>query len=153
MGRSTHFSRLPKASGAVVLRFPIPTRPVSINEVAGGHWAKRQRAVKPWREAAFHACREAGLGELPPSVVAVALPFRTNRRRDPHNYVGTVVKGIVDGIVAAGCLPDDTPEWVEVRDPELIVVGQEPKTLEAVVVLVPMMVVDTFVDEVERDCA
>ena len=39
------------------------------------------------------------------------------------NYVGTVVKAIVDGMVDAGCWPDDTAEWVEIRQPVLVVGG------------------------------
>ena len=55
-----------------------------------------------------------------PSTVEVFIPFTTNRRRDPHNYVGTVVKWIIDGLVYAGAWPDDTPEWVTVLEPVLV---------------------------------
>ena len=37
------------------------------------------------------------------------------------NYVGTVVKAVIDGMVDAGCWPDDTAEWVEIRQPVLAV--------------------------------
>jgi hypothetical protein len=60
------------------------------------------------------------LDEIPPSIVRVTIPFTQHRRRDPHNYVGTVVKWIIDGLVYAGAWPDDTPEWVEVLEPVLV---------------------------------
>ena len=39
------------------------------------------------------------------------------------NYVGTVVKALIDGMVDAGCWPDDTAEFVEIRQPVLVVGG------------------------------
>ena len=39
------------------------------------------------------------------------------------NYVGSVVKATIDGLVDAGCWPDDTAEWVEIRQPLLVVGG------------------------------
>jgi len=38
------------------------------------------------------------------------------------NYL-PVVKAIVDGLVDAGCWPDDTAEFVEIRQPVLVVGG------------------------------
>jgi hypothetical protein len=105
-----------------VIRWTIEgLKPVSINEVAGGHWMKRHRLLTPWKSVAMDAallfapldCRN----KL--TTVRVSIPFKTNRRRDPHNYTGTVVKSIVDGFVLAGVWPDDTAEWVTVLDPEL----------------------------------
>ena len=62
---------------------------------------------------------------MKPSLVTVALPFARAGTRDPMNYVGTVVKALIDGMVDAGCWPDDTAEWVEVRQPVLEVGGTE----------------------------
>ena len=39
------------------------------------------------------------------------------------NYIGTIVKAVIDGLVDAGCWPDDTAEWVEIRQPTLQVGG------------------------------
>jgi hypothetical protein len=47
------------------------------------------------------------------------LTFPRNARRDPHNYVGTVVKKLVDTLVGLGVVPDDTADWVTVIEPEL----------------------------------
>ncbi len=59
-------------------------------------------------------------GGLPPSVVQIDIPFTQNRRRDPHNYCGTVLKAIIDGLVEINYWPDDTPEWVGHRESNLI---------------------------------
>lgn len=81
-----------------------------------------------WRQAAMvYARNQWGTGftkdPLPACTVHVTIPFTTNRRRDPHNYTGTVVKPIVDGLVDARLWPDDNPDWVTVLDPTCAVGG------------------------------
>lgn len=71
-----------------------------------------QYAKRRWPDRESRACG--------PATVWVHLPFTTARRRDPHNFV-PCVKAIVDGLVDAGVWPDDTPEWVRVMEPELVV--------------------------------
>ena len=56
-----------------------------------------------------------------PSVVRLHIGFKQRRRRDPHNYCGTVLKSVVDGLVGVGLWPDDTPDWVGHRESNLIV--------------------------------
>jgi Holliday junction resolvase RusA-like endonuclease len=63
--------------------------------------------------------REKRKRALEPALVRVHIPFTQNRRRDPHNYCGTVVKAIIDGLVKAGAWEDDTPEYVEHLSPVL----------------------------------
>lgn len=106
----------------MILQFEAPTAPVSINQLAGRHWAARERRLKPWRMAAYEVGKlvHSTRGEYTSKVVVtVSLPFTTNRRRDAHNYTGTVVKAIVDGLVASRLLVDDNDSWVEVADPVL----------------------------------
>lgn len=102
------------------LTFPRPTQPLSINRVK--HWAQRRRLCQPWRDATFALAhnRRDGWGATPVTV-QVVIPFDKPARRDAHNYTGTVVKAVVDGLVLARIVPDDTPEWVTVLDPELVV--------------------------------
>ncbi len=112
--------------------FTAPTAPWSVN--ARMHHMSEHRIARQWREAAARAARfQLGPGvTLPPCEVHVAIPFPKPGRRDPHNYVGTVVKRIVDGLgpelvrrtgvsPGAGLWPDDTPEYVTVLEPSLVV--------------------------------
>lgn len=109
----------------VELRFPAPSTPPSINAVTGKHWAVRRRMLEPWRTAAGWAWNA-----LPREVraevagrrcsVHLTIPFAARRARDPHNYVGTVCKAVVDQLVEQGAWPDDTPAWVTVPEPTLV---------------------------------
>jgi hypothetical protein len=103
----------------LVVRFEPPDRVFSINERL--HWAPRAQLTANWRGASEVYARKAKRAlfgdELGAATVRVHLPFRNKHRRDPHNYVGTVVKAIVDGLVDAKLFPDDTAEWVSVAEP------------------------------------
>lgn len=104
----------------IELAFPPPTKPWSTNDERRMHWAVRARTVKAWRETAAWTARAARLRcPLPPALVTVTVPFGRNGRRDPMNYVGTIVKATIDGLVDAGCWPDDTADFVEIRQPTL----------------------------------
>lgn len=120
----------------VVLEFPAPNRPLSENEKRKmRHWAQWRRRLDPWHEATQWAWKlipqEQRVLVVDKGVnVLVELPFKTNARRDPHNYVGTNIKSIVDALTTkvdrttkqvtwAGAWPDDTPEWVTVIEPAI----------------------------------
>lgn len=105
------------------------------------HWASVRRRLDPWREAVAlewehiktaNAIEVAALRESVCSV-EVILPFkRTEKqwstdRRDPHNYVSTTIKAIVDSLVdkrKRGQLVeerlfiDDTPQYLTVLEPQ-----------------------------------
>lgn len=101
-----------------------PAVPLSTNEERSiGHWRTRERLM-PWKLAAWAAARNARLDlivENDPCYVTLEIPFTTERRRDPSNYIGTIVKAVVDGLVQAKTWPDDTPDYVTIREPILIV--------------------------------
>jgi Holliday junction resolvase RusA-like endonuclease len=105
------------------LGFP-PERPLSTNESNRMHWAQRDRRLEPWRKAAWALAQQQKIPEQVggrKSKVTMVIPFRTKTKRDPHNYVGTVVKATVDGLVQAGVWPDDNPVYVEVMEPMLVI--------------------------------
>lgn len=114
----------------MILRFSPPAKAWSTNEVPPNVRAKiKLSKVKAlWRDTAFYTAKSQGVGRgkwiYQQSNVQVTIPFPTNRRRDPSNYVGTVVKAIVDGLVIAGFWPDDNPDWVTIIEP-ILVVGNE----------------------------
>jgi crossover junction endodeoxyribonuclease RusA len=125
------------------LSFLAPGVPPSINKTKGIHWAASRRLLTPWRDLARAVAHNAivkrgGRAKFRqvPISVQVTLPFRQGARRDPHNYTGTVVKAIVDGLKNAGLVPDDTADWVTVLDP-IIVVVPAPKPLRVTITLRP----------------
>lgn len=136
----------------LILGFPAPTQPLSINKARGRHWAASKRLLDPWNHMALVAMRQ-GLarawvteqrggrwhdGVRTPVSIQVELPFRTAAaRRDPHNYTGTNVKAVVDGLVRGGLVPDDGPEWVTVVDPALIIQRDKSEPLMARVIITP----------------
>ena len=114
--------------GALELRLgPPPAPPLSLNKERTQHWAKtRRESIEPWKEwmwamAVQHRLKQRVRGR--PCWVQFVLPFRDNRRRDPHNYV-PVVKACIDGLVCANVWPDDTAEYVTIVDSQLVV-GRE----------------------------
>lgn len=122
---------------SLTIRFPQPAKPLSVNE--GGHWAARRRRTKPWWDQAYLqaliAVRRGRWTPGRPITVQVVIAFRDDRRRDPHNYTGTVVKAVVDGLVKGGLIPDDTVEWATVIDPTLDVQRDRTKRLEASIIV------------------
>lgn len=100
-----------------------PERPLSLNQARGMHWADVRRQTDPWKLLAWSVALNAGLADVirgEPCVVTVHIPFRTNHRRDPHNFV-PVCKAVVDGLVKAKVWPDDTAQFVTVTEPVCVV--------------------------------
>jgi hypothetical protein len=102
--------------------------------------------MKLWKEAAFWCWKHQRYGDAAealgqPATVLIELGFHTNRRRDPHNYVGTVCKAIVDGLVLAGLWEDDNPKWVTLHEPVLTVhkFRNKDEVLPCIVYLKPRM--------------
>lgn len=86
-------------------------RPLTLNGSRGQHYA-RARLVKALRWRSKLGAINAG---IPPCArVAVELHYapRDRRRRDPMNLVATL-KPVEDGVVDAGVIPDDTPQYSE----------------------------------------
>lgn len=127
--------------------FEAPTRPLSENESRTMHWGARNRRLNPWKEITLQGWEALAkddsifklIGEY--GIVQLYLPFnRTEKqwaadRRDPHNYVSTMCKVVVDvltdktkgkKILETRLWPDDTPEWVKVLEP-ILVRGTEAK--------------------------
>lgn len=102
--------------------FQQPSTPLSINKANSMHWATKRRYMEPWRmciRAAY--IRYTILRELPiaPVVIEFQFTFPKNVRRDPHNYIAPLVKGLIDELVDLHLVPDDNAEWVSVVEPKL----------------------------------
>lgn len=118
----------------VLIEFVIPAKVLNMNDKLMTRWQQKERRgfKNLWREAAKMGAIAAfpGVGPsgrlMPASDLFVSIPVPGKRGRDPHNLFPTI-KAICDGIVDAGLLVDDTPEFVTTHEPELRVVP--PKEL------------------------
>lgn len=135
------YSSVKDGKKTLTFTFAPPTRPLSENESRGQHWATKKRRLDPWKaitDEGWYALK--GLPDIDDfigkhSLVQLYLPFdRTEKqwaadRRDPHNYVGTMCKVVIDRLtdmtkgktlLESRLWPDDTPEWVKVLEPILV---------------------------------
>jgi hypothetical protein len=77
-------------------------------------WQVRYRMVRAWKRAALEAAQAQGLGPIPTPVHITATVHRNHSRAgrwDPANWADTA-KAVVDGIVLAGVLVDDSLDHV-----------------------------------------
>lgn len=88
--------------------------PPSPNQTRREHWAKRAAAAKLWKHDAFYAAieaREVWRGRvrfpLASADVRLVIVSPTTVRRDPDNAVAAM-KPLIDGLVQAGILADDS---------------------------------------------
>jgi len=87
-------------------------RPWTANAERTWHFQKRARVVREWRERFAWLARGDRIPPLQRISVA-AVPLVMNRRSLPD--VGAcfpAVKAAVDGLVDAGVIPDDSPQYV-----------------------------------------
>lgn len=122
----------------VVITFDAPGELLSMN---GKKNMATRKVEMAWRDAAYYAYvsafpRVGPKGRvMPPCIVHTCLPVQVGRRRDPSNFQATV-KRIVDGIQRAGAWPDDTPDWVDQRNPSFY--RDETRHQRVIVRLEPM---------------
>ena len=105
------------------------------NRLARSRWGQVQLSAynNNWKEAVrdgINVARHTGV--LPKEElnglwsVLVTFQFDKQRKRDPHNYVGTTVKPIIDQMVTMGVFPDDNANFVNVPQPVLEIVRFTP---------------------------
>lgn len=115
----------------------------STNEDRNLHWGKRYEVLEHWKRTAQVTfgqwkIRTKWKGHFPYTIVQLELVFPAKRRdgmpnttrRDPHNYCGTVVKAVIDGLVLAKAFPDDTPEYVGHRESILRLTDTDPPVMK-----------------------
>lgn len=109
-----------EAEWAAIIRlhFAPPAEMLNLNDRM--HWRPKAALVAAWRRAAMVHARNGGAAGLRlgrKSLITISLPVRSpGARRDPHNWVATC-KPIVDGLVDAGTLVDDSSKYVELAEP------------------------------------
>lgn len=102
------------------VQLPFVKPPLNSNQRL--HWAKKVRMTREIREGAALAIKAAGVPRC--KKVRVRLLWAVSdpkRRRDPSNVMPTQ-KAVVDGMVDAGVVPDDTFEFVVEEMPSLAAV-------------------------------
>jgi crossover junction endodeoxyribonuclease RusA len=103
----------------IVLPF---TRALSLNDRM--HHMVKAKTVALWRKAAKEGLLAADVPACTRVKAELIYIPAQNRRRDPDNLVAAM-KPIVDALVDAGVVPDDTQEYVERVWP--IITEPEPK--------------------------
>ncbi|HWB35564.1 MAG TPA: hypothetical protein VHA75_06015 [Rugosimonospora sp.] len=71
----------------------------------------RAAVVRAWRDAANVHARAARVPLLGRAHITITIRFADKRRRDVHNLYPTA-KALVDGVVDAGVLPDDSDQYL-----------------------------------------
>ncbi len=95
------------------MKYVIPEIPPSLNKFMGrkNHWEYR-KLKQEWSDLVVCCCRPIQEESLAKAVVTLTYYFPTKARRDPDNYNG---KMILDGLVRAGIIKDDSFENIELR--------------------------------------
>ncbi|MBO92356.1 MAG: hypothetical protein CMM27_10620 [Rhodospirillaceae bacterium] len=84
----------------------------TLNTERGWHHHKRAKFVKEWRQAAYEEAIKAKVPKMR-SLEVIFVPCRKDRRHmaDTGGHF-PVAKACIDGLVDAGVIPDDGPEFV-----------------------------------------
>lgn len=93
-----------------ILELPYRTPPLSLND--RHHWSVAARKKAEVREATFWLAKAQKIPVLQRPTVVLHYSPRNRGRRDAVNLTATS-KPAIDGLVDAGVLPDDTPEFVD----------------------------------------
>ena len=91
-----------------LITFPYERPPLTANQRM--HWGQKMTLTRKVRKVA--AAETAHIPALTKCRVQLVWLVTDNRRRDVDNVVPTL-KAMCDGIVDAGIVPDDTPEYME----------------------------------------
>lgn len=102
------------------------------------HWAERARTFKSLKTAAWAMLLNARLPRLERVTVRVVYDPPDRRPRDPDNLAATV-KPLVDAIVAAKILPNDTSEHVLWAHAEISAEVRRPSRLRMIITEVPAL--------------
>ena len=81
------------------------------NANSRGHWSQRAEQVAAWRLVAMQAAKAAAIPSLDVVFVELTMTPSDRRRRDPDNLAGAL-KPVLDGLVDAGVIPDDSYQHV-----------------------------------------
>lgn len=95
------------------MRITIPLPDARLHAHAKGHWRGKAAATKAQRERAYVEALAAGVEPMDRGRLSIHVRYPDLRRRDSLNTVSGL-KGAIDGLVDAGCLPDDDWQHLEI---------------------------------------
>jgi crossover junction endodeoxyribonuclease RusA len=90
----------------------IPMRPTLTNAVHNMHFRKASAERKKWRGMGLALAEQAKVPACTAIEVTCWGVYPGGRLPDP-DAVAPSLKGVLDGLVDAGVVPDDTGEWVK----------------------------------------
>ena len=97
-----------------MIKLSVPIVAPSVNKWFGrGHWSERKRVVDIWDKAIWALCKKDMIQPVTryPICIITKSYFKAKRQRDTSNCF-TANKLAEDGLVRAGILKDDTPQYV-----------------------------------------
>lgn len=97
----------------MTMRYEIPAIPPSNNRFIGrdNRW-EYAKLKREWEQRIAVLCRPKPHAPITRARVTIRYDFPDRRRRDPDNYSG---KMILDGLVKAGIIEDDSFRQIELR--------------------------------------
>lgn len=97
----------------MIYAYSIPILPKSLNRYMGRENSREYRAEKKtWAQIVDVYCRPKPPRPLEKARVTLTFRFPDSRRRDPDNYIGGS-KPLMDGLVRAGIIKDDSFDCIE----------------------------------------
>ena len=96
------------------VRLPYTTPPLSLNDRM--HWRAKAKIVRDVRDYVSTTLQAMEPGRADYVWIRLHYVPRDGRRRDSDNLVATL-KACKDGVVDAGIVPDDTPDWITWHPP------------------------------------
>lgn len=107
-----------------------------MNSARNWHHHKLAKQVKIWREAYQELATDAGIPALHAMRIEV-VPILGDRRRQDTAACVLAAKAAIDGIVDAGVVPDDNPQYMKyVRFwPPVVIKGQNSMIVRVIEVV------------------
>lgn len=98
----------------MLIEFQIPQLPKMMNELLRGHWQKKYRHAKVWKRLVYFEV----VSQKPPRPwkKAKLTLTRVSAKRPDYDGLVSSFKHVIDGLVEAGILADDTSKVTGVPD-------------------------------------
>jgi len=81
--------------------------PPELSPNARVFWVKKYQAAKQLKEDTYYLAKQAAIPRFTTATLQFTFVVPDSRRRDPDNYLA-MMKPVIDGLVLAGVLPDDS---------------------------------------------